>query len=141
MLFAFRRTISSSAAVVLALAGASAPARAVEVGEEAEITAAAVTALSCALRAQQTGRLDELSSCPLAEAASGLVLFDVAEKQIYRIAAKKLRRSDMERAFGGGNIDVTGVVVKVAKDGIPELDVAEFAVTPKPKPGAFKGCL
>lgn len=132
------RMIGLSVAASLA---SSLPAHAVEVGEEAEITAAAVTALSCALRAQETGRLDELSSCPLSEATKEIVLFDVAEKQIYRVSGKKVRRSQLERAFGGGNIDVTGVVAKVGKDGIPELDVKEYSVTPKPKPGAFKGCL
>jgi hypothetical protein len=111
-------------------------------GEEVELSSAPVTALSCALKAAETGKLELITACPLEETAKGLVVFDVAEKPIYRLSSKTIRTSELERAFGGGSIDVTGVVKVVdKKDGIPLVDVKEFRVTPKPKPGAFKGCL
>jgi len=118
------------------------PAFAAAPGEEVELSSAPVTALSCAQKAVETGKLDLLTSCPLEETQKGLVVVDVAEMQIYRLAAKTVRTSDLERAFGGGSIDITGVVKVVdKKDGIPLVEVSEFRVTPKPKPGAFKGCL
>lgn len=127
------------AAVLLALA---APARATDVGEEVEVTAGVVTGLDCALRARAKGELKLLTSCPPAEAMKELVVFDVAERAIYRIAAKVVRRSALEGAFGGGSIDFTGKAVKVdAKQEIATIEVSEFSITRKPKAGAFKGCL
>lgn len=124
-------------ALVLAL-----PAVAADPGEEVELSSATVTAVSCAQKAVETGKLDLLTSCPMEETQKGLVVFDVAEMQIYRLSAKNVRLSDLERAFGGGSIDITGVVKVVdKKDGIPVVEVTEFRITPKPKPGAFKGCL
>lgn len=123
--------------IMLALTAAAS-----EPGEEVELSSAPVTALSCAQKVVQTGKLDLLTSCPLEETAKGLVVFDVAEKQIYRLSSKSIRTSELERAYGGGSIDITGVVKSVdKKDGIPLVEVKEFRVTPKPKPGAFKGCL
>jgi hypothetical protein len=118
------------------------PALAADPGEEVELSSATVTAVSCAQKAVETGKLDLLTSCPMEETQKGLVVFDVAEMQIYRLSAKNVRLSDLERAFGGGSIDITGVVKVVdKKDGIPVVEVTEFRITPKPKPGAFKGCL
>jgi hypothetical protein len=48
----------------------------------------------------------------------------------------------LESAYGGGSIDFTGKTVKLdPKTAIATVDVAEFSITKKPKPGAFKGCL
>lgn len=128
-------------AVALA-AAAAAPAAATDVGEEVEVTAGVVTGLACALKARDTGELRGLTACPPAEAQKELVVFDVAEKQIYRIAAKVVRRSALEGAFGGGSIDFTGKAVKVdEKQDIATVEVAQFSVARKPKAGAFKGCL
>lgn len=111
-------------------------------GDEVELSSAPVTALSCAQKAVDTGRLELITACPLEETAKGLVVFDVAEMQIYRLSKKTVRQSDLERAYGGGSVDVTGVVKTVGKkDGIPEVAVKEYRVTPKPKAGSFKGCL
>lgn len=111
-------------------------------GEEVEVTAGVVTGLSCALQARAKGELRLLSSCPPAEAMKGLVVFDVAERRIYRISPKKVARYQLESAYGGGSIDFTGKSVKVdAKTDVATVDVAEFSITKKPKPGAFKGCL
>ncbi len=111
-------------------------------GDEVELASAPVTALSCAQQAAKTGDLDRITACPLEETAKGLVVFDVAEKQIYRLSKKSVRQSELDRAFGGGSIDVTGTVKSVdTKDGVPLVEVTEYRVTPKPKAGSFKGCL
>jgi hypothetical protein len=93
------------------------------------------------------------------------VIVDVAEQQIYRpqdVKAKKargaggtMRRDDgkdddatkqiahyqLESAFGGGSIDITGVVVSVDKAGVAVVRVTDFTVNKKKKAGSFKGCL
>lgn len=115
---------------------------AAEPGEEVELSSAPVTGLSCAKKAIETGKLDLLSSCPLSEAPKGIVVFDVAEMQYYQLDAKTIRTSALERAFAGGSVDVTGKVKAVdKKTGIATVQVSEYRVTPRPKPGAFKGCL
>ncbi|MFZ5440128.1 MAG: hypothetical protein ACOZQL_08980 [Myxococcota bacterium] len=118
------------------------PAFAADPGEEVELSSAPVTALSCAQKAIETGKLDLLTACPLEETQKGLVVFDVAEMTFYKLEKKSIRTSELERAFGGGSIDVTGTVKRVdAKDKVAVVEVTEFRITPKPKPGAFKGCL
>ena len=115
---------------------------AAEPGEEVELSSAPVTGLSCAKKAIETGKLDLLSTCPLSEAPKGIVVFDVAEMQYYQLDAKTIRTSALERAFAGGSVDVTGKVKAVdKKTGIATVQVSEYRVTPRPKPGAFKGCL
>jgi hypothetical protein len=127
--------------LVLALAlAAAAPASAKD--EEVEVTAGVVTGLSCALRARDRGDLKSLTSCPPAEARAGLVVYDVAEQRIFRISEKKVRRHQLESAWGGGSIDFTGVAVAVdPKTDVATVDVSEYSITKKKKPGAFKGCL
>jgi hypothetical protein len=118
------------------------PTGATDVGEEVEVTAGVVTGLECALRARAKGELKVLTACPPAEARKELVVFDVAEKRIYRIAEKAVHRYQLESAFGGGSIDFTGKAVKVdAVKDIATVEVAEFSIAKKPRPGAFKGCL
>jgi hypothetical protein len=130
------------AALLLSLLPLAGPARAAEPAEEVEVTAGVVTGLDCALKARARGELKLLTACPPAEASKELVVFDVAEKRIYRIAAKKVRRYQLESAFGGGSIDFTGKAVKVdARQDITTVEVAEFSIAKKPKAGAFKGCL
>ncbi len=137
-----RLAVAATVALAAALAAAPGPARAADVGEEVEVTAGVVTGLACALKARETGELRRLTSCPPAEAQKELVVFDVAEKQIYRLAAKVVRRSALESAFGGGSIDFTGKAVQVDEaQGIATVEVAQFSVAKKPKAGAFKGCL
>jgi hypothetical protein len=128
--------------VILLTATLAAPALAAPTGEEVEVTAGVVTGLRCALDARATGGLKSLTSCPPAEAARELVVFDVAERRIYRIGPKKVHRYQLESAFGGGSIDFEGTTVKVDEENdIATVEVAEFSVTKKRKPGAFKGCL
>jgi hypothetical protein len=125
----------------LALAVAAGPGRAGP-GEEVEVTAGVVTGLSCALAAREKGDLKLLTACPPVEATKGLVVFDVAEKRIYGISARKVRRSELESAFGGGSIDFTGVEAKTdPKTQVSTVDVTEYSIAKRPKPGAFKGCL
>lgn len=131
-----------AAAAIAAAALAAAPAARADVGEEVEVTSGVVTGERCALQAREKGELRLLTSCPPAEAQKGLVVFDVAEKRIYRIAEKKVARYQLESAFGGGSIDFTGKTVKVdPKSAIATVEVSDFSITKKPKPGAFKGCL
>ncbi len=131
----------SASGLVLALAS-STPAWALEIGEEVDISAASITALPCALLAKESGDLTVLGSCPTFEVARGIVAFDVAEQQIYRIAPKRVHRYQLEKAFGGGSMDFVGKVVAIdPATGIATVEVEEFSITPKPKPGAFKGCL
>jgi hypothetical protein len=127
-----------TALAVLAVAGAAAAAP----GDEVEVTAGVVTGLRCALQAREKGDLKLLTSCPPVEATRGLVVFDVAEKRVYGISTKKVRRHELESAFGGGSIDFTGVEVKVdPKTEVATVDVKEYSVAKRPKPGALKGCL
>jgi hypothetical protein len=130
------RTIA--AALALAAAGA---AGAATPGEEVEVTAGVVTGLDCALAARAKGDLRHLTACPPVQARKEMVVFDVAERRIYRIAAKKVARYQLESAFGGGSIDFSGTSVKVDKDDVATVEVKEFSISKKPKPGAFKGCL
>lgn len=108
-----------------------------QVGDEVEINSGAVTALSCALNGE---KLSQLLLCPLKEVSSGLVVYDLLEKQIYFIGPKNVYLYELEKAFGGGRIDLIGKIVEV-KDGYPVVEVMEYSITPKPKPGNFKGCL
>jgi hypothetical protein len=131
-----KRTILALAAVL-----AAAAARA-DAGDEVDVTSGVVTGLRCALQARESGDLKGLSSCPPAEAAKGLVVYDVAESRIYEISRKKVARWQLESAYGGGSIDFTGVEVKVdPTTEVATVDVDEYSVRKKPKPGAFKGCL
>lgn len=130
------------AAVVAALAAGPGAARADGVGEEVEVASGVVTGLSCAMRARENGELRALTSCPPAEAAKGMVVYDVAESRIFAIAEKKVFRYQLESAFGGGSIDFSGKTVKLdPKTEIATVEVDEFSITKKPKAGAFKGCL
>jgi hypothetical protein len=124
-----------------ALLLASSAALAVEPTEEVEVTAGAVTSLSCALAAQKTGDLSLLNACPLSETKTGIVIFDVAEKQIYMTSKKKVARHELESAYGGGSIDFVALVKSVNKAGIATVDVSEYSITKKKKAGSFKGCL
>ncbi len=134
---------AAAAALAAALAAAvPGPARAEGAGEDVEVTSGVVTGERCAMEAREKGDLRRLTSCPPAEAKKGIVVFDVAEKRIYRLSEKKVFRFMLESAFGGGSIDFTGKTVKVdPKSEIATVDVADFSITKKPKPGAFKGCL
>ena len=131
------KTVVTLLAVVFAFPVLAAP-----TGEEVEVTSGVVTGLKCALDARASGGLRALTSCPPSEAAREIVVFDVAEKRIYRIGDKKVFRYQLESAFGGGSIDFEGRTVKVdEKNDIATVEVAQYSVTKKPKAGAFKGWL
>lgn len=129
-------------AIVAVLAAVPAAAGADEAGEEVEITAGVVTALSCALAAQAKNDLALLNACAPAEARKELVVFDVAEKKIYRLSTKRVFRYQLERAFGGGSIDFTGRVVRSDDgSGVGVVDVKDYSIQKKAKPGASKACM
>ncbi len=131
------------------------PAYAQEVADEEdneiEFTSAVITALSCAKEADESGEFDVLASCPPHKAFEGIkdiydnppeiVVFDVTEGEYFYIQPSKdsIYYSDLLEGFGG-SIDGTGMVVG-EKSGIPIVKLEEFEITPKPKPGFFKGCL
>jgi hypothetical protein len=129
------RTVAAALALALAGAARAAP------PEEVDVTAGVVTGLECALAAREKGDLRKLTSCPPLEARKDLVVFDVAERRIYRIAAKKVHRYQLESAFGGGSIDFSGKAVAVDANEVATVEVAEYSIAKKPKAGAFKGCL
>ncbi|EDP74039.1 hypothetical protein [Hydrogenivirga sp. 128-5-R1-1] len=120
---------------------------------EVDLTSAVITALSCAKQAEESGEFAVLSSCPphaafegipadkIYTAAPKIVIFDVTEGEFYLVQPNEyLTYSDLLEGFGG-SLDGTGVVVG-EKDGIPVLKFEEeVSITPKPKPGFFKGCL
>lgn len=113
---------------------------AIKIGEEVELTSASVTAISCAQQASKSGKLELLGSCPYEEAEKGYAVFDVPEKQPYIVAPKNIYLFELEKAYGGGSIDLTGTVVE-KRNGIPVIEVTEYSVRAKPKAGSFKGCL
>ena len=124
-----------------ALAALAFPATPAGAAEDVDVTAGVVTGVDCAVAAREKGDLRRLTACPPAQAAKGIVVFDVAERRIYRIAGKKVLTSQLESAYGGGSIDFAGKVTSVDAKEIATVEVAEFSITKKPKPGAFKGCL
>ena len=132
----------SIAVLSLLTALAAAPLPLPALGEDVDVTAGAVTALSCATAARDHGDLGALTGCALAEALHEIVVYDVAEHQLYRLKGKRVARWQLEGAFGGGSVDLTGKVTAVdRKTGVAVVEVRELTVTPKPKAGSFKGCL
>lgn len=129
--------------LVLALLASAGPLLAAAApGDEVEVTAGVVTGMKCALEAREKNDLKLLTACPPIEATKGLVVFDVAEKRIYGLSTKKVRRFELEAAFGGGSIDFTGTEVKVdPKTEVATVDVDEYSIARRAKPGHFKGCL
>ena len=131
-----------SPSILLLAALAAAPVVLPAVGEEVDVTAAAVTAPSCAVVARDQGKLGALTGCSFAEAEKDIVVYDVAEKQTYRLSGKRVQRWQLEGAFGGGSVDFTGKVKKLDKKaGVAVVEVDELTITPRPKAGSFKGCL
>ena len=120
---------------------------------EVDLTSAVITAISCAKQAEESGEFAILSSCPPHKAFEGIpadkiytaspkvVIFDVTEGEFYLVQPNEyLTYSDLLEGFGG-SLDGTGVIVG-EKDGVPVIKFEEeVTVTPKPKPGFFKGCL
>ena len=56
---------------------------------------------------------DRQLGCDLAEATKEIVVYDVAEKQLYRLVGKRVARWQLEGAFGGGSVDFVGKVTRV----------------------------
>ncbi len=122
-----------------------------EEDNEVELTSAIITAEACAKEYEETGNSDVLTNCPPHKAFEGvkdiydnppkIVIVDVTEEQVYKVQTGKDTVYYYELLEGfGGSFDGEGVIVK--KDGdIPVVKFEEYEITPKPKPGFFKGCL
>ncbi len=119
--------------------------------EELEFTSAVITALPCAKEAEESGEFDVLSSCPphaawegvkdIYEGTPNIVIFDVTEGEYYAVKPSKegVYWSELLEGFGGS---IDGTAVPVGKKGdLTVIEFSEFEITPKPKPGFFKGCL
>ncbi|RMA96153.1 hypothetical protein [Hydrogenothermus marinus] len=120
---------------------------------EIDLTSAVITAESCAKEAEETGEFSVLSSCPPHKAFEGIpadkiytaapkvVVFDVTEGEYYYVKPTKdgVTYSELLEGFGG-TLDGSGVIVG-EKNGISIVKFEEVDITPKPKPGFFKGCL
>ena len=119
--------------------------------EEIDLTSAVITALSCAKEAEEKGEFDVLASCPphaawegvkdIYEGTPKIVIFDVTEGEYYAVKPTKdgVYWSDLLEGFGGS---IDGTAVPVGKEGeVTVVKFTEFEITPKPKPGFFKGCL
>jgi hypothetical protein len=107
---------------------------------EVDIYSAVITARSCAEKMMDTGDLTIHSSCsPLESARTGFAIYDPMEEQVYLLDASVLHTFELEHGFGG-SMDVYGQV-KGTLDGLPVITPEDYTISPKPKPGAFKGCL
>ncbi len=105
-----------------------------------EMYSAVITARSCAQEMMDTGDLTLAARCsPIEGARTGFAIFDPVEAQVYLIEASAIAMFELEHGFGG-SIDLSGDV-KGTLDGIPVVQPEDYTISPKPKPGAFKGCL
>jgi len=108
--------------------------------DEVELFSAAITAVPCARKAAKAGAMSGLSQCsPRLAATRGLALVDPQEKGIYLVEAKGVHAYEMEQGFKGA-MDISGTIIG-QRGGIPVIKPEEYTIRPKPKAGAFKGCL
>ena len=108
--------------------------------EDVELFSAVLTARTCAEALMEHGDMRSVSTCsPLEAAINGYALFDPMEDEVYLIEAGSIRQFELERGFGG-RADLSGLVIGTLDD-TPVIRPDEYFITPKPKPGAFKGCL
>ena len=122
-----------------------------EEDNEVELTSAVITAEVCAKRYLENEDPDELNKCAPHEAFEGvkdiyngnpkIVVVDITEGEVYKVKVGKDTIYYYELLEGfGGSLDGEGEIV--AKDGeMPVVKFSEYEITPKPKPGFFKGCL
>ncbi|RUM50510.1 MAG: hypothetical protein DSY47_01470 [Hydrogenothermus sp.] len=124
-----------------------------EEDNEIEFTSAVITAESCAKEAMESGEFDVLNSCPPHKLFEGVpadkiytappkvVIFDVTEGEYYYIkpTAEGVTYSALLEGFGG-TIDGEGEIIG-QKGEVSVVQLEEAEITPKPKPGFFKGCL
>jgi len=120
---------------------------------EVEFTSAVITAESCAKEAAENENFEILSSCPPHKLFEGVpadkiytappkvVIFDVTEGEYYHIkpTPEGVTYAALLEGFGG-TLDGEGMIIG-EKDGVPVVELEEAEITPKPKPGFFKGCL
>ena len=123
---------------------------------EIELTSAVITAEDCAKKAAETENyeiLGSLAKCPPHKIFEGIpgdkiytappkiVVFDVTEGEYYYIKPNPEVLTWAQLLLGfGGSLDGSGVIVGKKGD-IPVVEFEEAEITPRPKPGFFKGCL
>ncbi len=108
--------------------------------DEVELYSAAVTAYPCAAKAAKKGKATIADGCsPMSTLTHGFALLDPSEKKVYLVKKGAIYGFEMEHGFGG-RMDISGTVVGT-KAGLPVIEPESYSITPKPKPGAFKGCL
>ena len=107
---------------------------------DVELYSAVLTAKSCAQRIADTGDLGIAISCsPIEGARTGFAIYDPVEEQVYVVDPAAIYTFELEHGFGG-SIDILGEI-KGTVDGLPMIVPEEYSISPKPTPGAFKGCL
>ncbi|MCA9545652.1 MAG: hypothetical protein KC613_14705 [Myxococcales bacterium] len=107
---------------------------------EVELYSTVITAVACAKQLAEESDPDILKRCsPLDAARSGFAIYDPAEQELYLLDPKSFHQFELERGFGG-SMDITGKIIG-ARDELPVLKSEDYTITPKPPPGAFKGCL
>jgi len=101
----------------------------------------------------ESGEFDVLNSCPPHKLFEGVpadkiytappkvVIFDVTEGEYYYIkpTSEGVTYSALLEGFGG-TLDGEGEIIGQKGD-VSVVQLEEAEITPKPKPGFFKGCL
>ncbi|MCB9737891.1 MAG: hypothetical protein H6747_01410 [Deltaproteobacteria bacterium] len=108
--------------------------------EEVELYSAQLTAYPCAVRAAKEGTAVIGPECsPMEAVTHGFALLDPQEKKVFLVKEGSVYRFELEHGFGG-RVDISGNVVGT-RGGVPVIAPESYTITPKPKAGAFKGCL
>ncbi len=108
--------------------------------DEVELFSAAVTAYSCASRATASKDMKLLGRCsPMDTISHGFALVDTQDNKPYLLKEGSVYTFELEGGYGG-TMDVSGSIIGT-RGGVPVIEPEEYSVTPRPKPGAFKGCL
>lgn len=107
---------------------------------EVELYSTVITAIDCARRMEEEEDPAELTKCsPLDAARSGFAIYDPAEEELYLLDPESFHQFELEHGFAG-SMDISGSIVGTRGD-LPVLKPDDYSITPKPPPGAFKGCL
>lgn len=107
---------------------------------DVELFSAVITAGSCAVRMADEGNLGIVWTCPPVETYHSFFgLYEPVEGLAYYVDEGTIPTYELEAGFAGA-IDLTGRVIG-ARGGVPVVVVDSYTIRPRPKPGAFKGCL
>lgn len=107
---------------------------------ELEVYSAVITAVDCAKRMEEEDDPEVLHRCsPLDAARSGFAIYDPAEEELYLLDPAAFHHFELEEGFAG-SMDISGTIIGTRHE-LPVLQAEDYTITPKPPPGAFKGCL